>query len=403
MHGAIKLHTSHRSIPPEQTLQHAKALAAKAGIRVVSDITPLDCLGLPVFMSERPGAGLLTYSFGKGVASIESEVGAYMEAIEDYFAHPGNDAVVSRWGTPRDLSGVGTIADPAFEFAPIAERKSDPDQPMLLVRAEDVESGAEGWVPAELVFIRHPNVGASLYGVSTNGLAAGNSVLEASLHAIFELIERDIWSIEFVRNASLRVVDDSLPPEAREVVETATRNGLGFVIRTVPNDYGMPFFATFLFDPEKPLHRFFNGGWGCHLDRRIALMRAVTEAAQSRAASLHGGRELPEWNGPGAESDGVRAQMDSISGEIPAIRFEDIPEPGAAASLAAQWDATLGCLRRVIDRPVYRVVYTAEEGPIHVVRLVVPTMEHFSKFTMRVGPRLTAELEASAEEMDAVA
>jgi ribosomal protein S12 methylthiotransferase accessory factor len=326
-----------------------------------------------------------------------------MEAIEDYFAHPDNDAVVSRWGTPRDLSGVRGGADPAFEFAPIAERKAGADQPMLLARAADVETGAEGWVPAELVFIRHPNVGASLYGVSTNGLAAGNSVLEASLHAIFELIERDIWSIEFSRNASLRVVDDSLPPQARGVVETAARNGLRFIIRTVPNDYGIPFFATFLFDPRKPVHRLFNGGWGCHLDRRIALTRAVTEAAQSRAASLHGGRELPEWDGPGSEADGVRAQMDSISGDTPAIRFEDIPEVGAAASLAAQWDATLDCLRRVVDRPVYRVVYTPEEGPIHVVRLVVPTLEHFSKFTMRVGPRLTAELETDAEEIDAVA
>ncbi len=400
MSGAIKLHTSHRSIPPEQTLLHAKALAQKAGIRMVSDITPLDCLGLPVFMSERPGAGLLTYSFGKGVAPIESEVGAYMEAIEDYFAHPGNDAVVSRWGTPRELSGVDAAGDPAFAFAPIAERRSTADQPMRLARALDVETGAAGWVPAELVFIRHPDVGASLYGVSTNGLAAGNSVLEASLHALFELIERDIWSIEFVRNAALRVVDDSLPPETREVVETAARNGLRFVIRSVPNDYGTPFFATFLFDPERPLHRFFNGGWGCHLDRRIALTRAVTEAAQSRAASLHGGRELPEWDGPGSEADGVRAQMASISGESPAIRFEDIPEPGAAASLAAQWRETLGCLRRVIDRPVYRVVYTPEEGPIHVVRLVVPTMEHFSKFTMRVGPRLTAELEASVDDAE---
>ncbi|HEY0106913.1 MAG TPA: YcaO-like family protein [Rhizomicrobium sp.] len=403
MSGAIKLHTSHRIVPPEQTLAHAKALAAKAGIRMVSDITPLDCLGLPVFMSERPGAGLLTYSFGKGVAPIESEVGAYMEAIEDYFAHPDNDAVVSRWGTPRDLTGVSADADPAFEFAPIAERRNDPGQPMLLARAEDVETGAEGWVPAELVFIRHPDVGAPLYGVSTNGLAAGNSVLEASLHAIFELIERDIWSIEFVRNGSLRVADDSLPPDAKDVIETAARNGLRFVVRYVPNDYGIPFFATFLFDPKKSLHRFFNGGWGCHLDRRIALMRAVTEAAQSRAASLHGGRELPQWNGPGSEEDGVRAQMDSISGASPAIRFGDIAELGAAATLGAQWDATLRCLRRVIDRPVYRVVYTPPEGPIHVVRLVVPTMEHFSKFTMRVGPRLTAELETSAEEMDTVA
>jgi ribosomal protein S12 methylthiotransferase accessory factor YcaO len=92
--------------------------------------------------------------------------------------------------------------------------------------------------------------------------------------------------------------------------------------------------------------------------------------------------------------------MDSVSSESSAILFGDISEPPAATSLAAQWDATLHCLRQVIDRPVYRVVYTPQEGPIHVVRLVVPTMEYFSRSTMRIGPRLRAELEASANELD---
>jgi len=373
-----------------------------ARIHAVRDITRMDCLGLPVFVSERRPSGTDPYAFGKGCLPIESEVGAYMEAIESHFSEPGVGRVETKWGTSRDLSAADANGDPIFEFAPMLDRRAGPNQPLLLARARDVNSGDEGWIPAELVFNPSPDVGTVLYGASSNGLASGNSVLEASVHALFELIERDIWSIEFVRNVSVRVIDDSLPPETRVTIETAARNGLRFVIRTVPNDYGMPFCAAFLFDPQKPLHRFFNGGWGCHLDRRIALTRAVTEAAQSRAAALHGGREMPLWNGPGYEADGIRAQMDLVSDESSAIRFEDIPEPGAVASLAAQWDATLDCLRRVIDRPVYRVVYTPEEGPIHVVRLVVPLLEHFSRSTMRMGPRLRAELETSANELDEI-
>ena len=396
--GVNRLHTSIRAAAPEHTLRLAKSWAQAARIRAVSDITHLDCLGVPVFVSERDGALSDGFTFGKGLAAIESEIGAHMEAIEYHFAEPGTAELETRWGTPRDLSCAPNGADAIFEFAPILGRRAAPDQRLLLARAHDVESGAPAWIPAELVFNPAPDVGATLYGASSNGLASGNSVEEASLHALFELIERDIWSIEFVRNASLRVAEAGLPPQIRDIAQTASRNGLRLVVRTVPNDFGMPFFAAFLFDPARPEQRFFNGGWGCHLDRRIALMRAVTEVAQSRAAYLHGGRAAPQWDGPGDEAQGVRAQMDLVSREHPQVAFADIPGPECAGSIAAQWAQAVASLRHVVDRPIYRVIYTPEGAPLHVVRLVVPLLENFSKATMRVGPRLQAALEADADE-----
>jgi ribosomal protein S12 methylthiotransferase accessory factor len=66
--------------------------------------------------------------------------------------------------------------------------------------------------------------------------------------------------------------------------------------------------------------------------------------------------------------------------------------------LPAQWEAAASRLRRVIDRPIYRVVYTPSEGPLHVVRLIVPLLEHFTRSTMRIGPRMQAELRALAEQ-----
>lgn len=392
-----RLHTSIRAAAPEHTLGLAKSWAQAARIRAVSDITHLDCLGVPVFVSERDGALSDGFTFGKGLAAIESEIGAHMEAIEYHFAEPGTAEVETRWGTPRDLDCAPDGADAIFEFAPILNRHAASDQRLLLARAHDVQTAAPAWIPAELVFNPAPDVGAELFGTSSNGLASGNSVEEASLHALFELIERDIWSIEFVRNASLRVAEEGLPPQIRDIAQTASRNGLRLVVRTVPNDFGMPFFAAFLFDPARPEQRFFNGGWGCHLDRRIALMRAVTEVAQSRAAYLHGGRAAPEWDGSGDEAQGVCAQMDLVSREHPSVAFADIPEPERANSIAAQWTQAVACLRRVVGRPIYRVVYTPEEGPLHVVRLVVPLLENFSKATMRVGPRLQAALESDAD------
>jgi ribosomal protein S12 methylthiotransferase accessory factor len=392
------LHTSTRVVSPRITLRHAKVLAEMAGVHAVHDITAMDCLGVPVFISERPGAACTAYTFGKGCFPIDSEVGAYMEAIETWFSEPGVARIETRWGSPSKLSGVRADCDPILEFAPKFDYRAAPDRTLLLARAEDVESGAAGWIPAELVFNPAPPDVDTLYGSSSNGLASGNTVLEASIHALYELIERDIWSIEFVRSRSAKVFDEGLPFHVRKIVEAAVRNGLRLVIRTVPNDYGIPFFAAFLFDPSKFDSRFFNGGWGCHHERGTALMRAVTEAAQSRAAVLHGGRELKRSDDPDADAERVEQQIETVSNAAQSIQFEDIPEQPPAPSLAAQWAAAVNCLRRVVDRPIYRVIYTPSEGPLHVVRLVVPLLEHFTRSTMRIGPRMRAELEARTGE-----
>jgi ribosomal protein S12 methylthiotransferase accessory factor len=402
--GVERLHTSVRIVAARTTLGHAKAWAKLAQIHAVTDITAMDRLGVPIFVSERLRSATDPYAFGKGCLPIESEVGAYMEAIESYFSEPGVAQIETRWGWPSELSGVGEGSDPILEFAPKLDRRAAPDQALLLARAQDVESGAEGWIPAELAFNPAPDVGTPLYGSSSNGLASGNSVLEASIHALYELIERDIWSIEFIRNRSARVTGEGLPCEVHNIVETAARNGLRLVMRYVPNDYGIPFFAAFLFDPDNLERRFFNGGWGCHHERRIALTRAVTEVAQSRLAFLHGGREPERWYDPLAEADRVKQHIVTASSKTPSIRFEDIPErPVAAAPLAAQWAAAVNSLRRVIDRPIYRVIYTPPEGPLHVVRLVVPRLEHFSRSTMRIGCRMQAELEARTNEIEEIA
>ncbi|HET6893411.1 MAG TPA: YcaO-like family protein, partial [Pyrinomonadaceae bacterium] len=234
---------SMRSLAPETTLLYAKQLAAIAGISEVTDITDLDVLGVPVFVSVRPQARGEAFTFGKGLRPVDAEVGAYMEALEFFFAEPGGGNVSTRWGTARDVAGREHADDAILDFVPLLQREVDLDGALLLVSVQDLESGVERAIPAELIYYPAPDVGESLFGSSTNGLASGNSLLEATIQALLELIERDIWSFEYVRGASKLVETASLPDNVREMVERAERNGLQFKIRTIPNDYGMPFFA----------------------------------------------------------------------------------------------------------------------------------------------------------------
>ena len=381
-----------RSLPPETTLLHARQWAATAGISEVTDITELDVLGVPVFVSVRPQARGDAFTFGKGLCAVDAEVGAYMEALEFYFAEPGTGNVSTRWGSAREVAGLAD--DSILDFVPLLEREVDLDGPLLLASVRNVESGDECLIPAELIYYPAPDVGQSLFGSSTNGLASGNSVLEATIQALLELIERDIWSFEFVRRASKLVEAASLPDNVREIVERAEQNGLQLKIRTIPNDYGIPFFAVFLFDLNNPSRKTFNGGWACDLDRDRALVRAVTEAAQSRVAFIHGGRKV-KTTADEQEAELVRQHIMGVSDARQQTSLTEIPDLALAGTLEQKLDALIERLRRVVQEPIYRVVLTPPESPLQVVRVVVPLLENLKETRVRVGCRLKATIEAS--------
>jgi ribosomal protein S12 methylthiotransferase accessory factor len=391
---------SMRSLAPETTLLYAKQLATTAGISEVRNITDLDILGVPVFVSVRPQARGETVTFGKGLRRVDAEVGAYMEALEFFFAEPGIGDVSTRWGSPREVAGRERADDAILDFVPLLQREVDLDGSLLLASVRDLESGDECSIPAELIYYPAPDVGQSLFGSSTNGLASGNSVLEASIQALLELIERDIWSFEFVRGASKLVETASLPDEVREIVERAERNGLQLKVRTIPNDYGMPFFAAFVFDLNNPSRKTFNGGWACDLDRDRALVRAVTEAAQSRVAFIHGGRKVPTSRVDSQEQEAnlVRRHMVGVSDPRQQMLLSDIPDLAIAGTLQQKLDAVIERLRRVVQQPIYRVVFTPPESPLQVVRVVVPLLENLKETRVRVGRRLKATIDASGAQ-----
>ena len=390
---------SRRSVAPETTLLNARQWAGTAGISEVRDITDLDILDVPVFASERPQARGDAVTFGKGLRSIDAEVGAYMEALEFFFAEPGIGSVSTRWGSPRDVSGQERADDAILDFVPLLGREVDLDGPLLLASVRNLESGVECAIPAELIFYPAPDVGQSLFGSSTNGLASGNSLLDATIQALLELIERDIWSFEFVRCASKLVEAVSLPDDVREIVERAERNGLQLKIRTIPNDYGMPFFAAFVFDLNNPRRKTFNGGWACDLDRDRALVRAVTEAAQSRVAFIDGRRKV-RTTPAGFESDAqrqeeklLRQHMQGVSDPREQILLTDIPDLAVVGTLEQKLDAVIERLRGVVQEPIFRVAFTTPESPLQVVRVVVPLLENLKESRVRVGRRLKVAID----------
>src|SRR6266404_5847872 len=386
-----------RTVAAETTLLYAKQWAATAGISEVRDITDLDILGVPVYASVRPQARAEAFTFGKGLRPVDAEVGAYMEALEFFFAEPGIGRVSTRWGSARNVSGQERADDAILDFVPLLQREVDLDGSLLLASVRNLESGDECAIPAELIYYPAPDVGQSLFGSSTNGLASGNSLLEASIQALLELIERDIWSFELVRSSSRLVDPASLPDNVREIVERAEQHGLELKVRTVPNDYDLPFFVAFVFDLNNPRRRTFNGGWACDVNRDMALVGAVTEAAQSRVAFIHGGRKVTSSQLVDSTSDEtklVRQHMQGVSDSRQKISLTDIPDLAFVGTLEQQLELVISRLRRVVQEPIYRVVFTPPESPLQVVRLVVPLLENLKENKVRVGRRLKAGIDA---------
>src|SRR5215213_2403682 len=118
---------SMRSLAPETTLLYARQLAATAGIGEVRDITAMDVLGVPVYVSVRPQARADAVTFGKGLRPVDAEVGAYMEALEFFFAEPEIGAISTHWGSPREVAGHERAEDAILDFVPLLQREVDLD------------------------------------------------------------------------------------------------------------------------------------------------------------------------------------------------------------------------------------------------------------------------------------
>jgi ribosomal protein S12 methylthiotransferase accessory factor len=403
----IELHTSLRSAPPEDTLLRARAFGARLGISRVTDITRLDRVGIPVFASIRPAAveGSLCVNAGKGVRPIEAEVGAWMEAIEFACAEPDAAGLEVRLATARKVLDGDIRPEAILDFCPIMRRYIDLDAPLACVEAEELAGGGTTLVPAELVllpYVKRPGTGN--FGSHSNGLASGNTVAEATVHALFELIERDVRSFEAIRDDARAVSLSRVPPAIQAMVSRMEAAGLAVGVRTQGNPFHIPYFEAALWEPHSRTTLFLNGGYGCHLVPEIALLRALTEAAQSRLSYIHAGRDdLVDRYAALAAVPEEELAADAEAQFALHVAGDGSPEftGGWDGAVPGSIDEALSTImERLLQaelRHVCRVVYTRPSDPVQVVRVIVPGLEYFTESSRRVGPRLARFSKAQRE------
>jgi ribosomal protein S12 methylthiotransferase accessory factor len=299
-----------RSTNPTETLRRITPLLGLAGITRLADITGLDPIAVPVFQAVRPNSRNISLSIGKGLTRDQAKVSALMEAFETHHAEEVSQPTVrATLGSmrrelgydPYSLAVVRSTIGCArrdIDYDPFMPPTGRPgflsDQtPVDWVSATDLSTGACTWVPkqlCELNFCVEERLCMPLFRASSNGLASGNSVVEALVHGLCEVVERDcVWRNDSAWADQERCIAPATvnSPAAQRLLRRFAQTRLKTQIVDLTGPTGLACFEVYLSDPDCAAYK----GFGCHPCRHTALLRALTEAAQSRLAHIAGTRD----------------------------------------------------------------------------------------------------------------
>lgn len=367
---------THRARSPEATLALITPLLARFGVTRAADVTGLDLIGIPTYCAIRPRGLTLQVSNGKGLRPVDAKVSALMEAIELHHAEHPPPAMHVASAVELRASGARVALDELCGVRPEARGAVGAMRRQPWVSGAELLSGEPAWLPASAVYAMSPTT----FDWSSNGLASGNTLTEATLHAALEVIERDTLSQlcvgDDVQLEQCPVVGlaETRHDEVAELRDRIAAAGLELVVLRAPSDLPVTTYMAVLIDPQPfaPATTT-NVGFGAHLSPVVAVCRAITEAAQSRLTFIHASREdMPRLAyGAGASQAAIR---DALSG-LEADEGLDEARDAAGETLEADLAKVLGALgaEGSAERApaVYRARLTDGTVGVEVVKVMV--------------------------------
>jgi ribosomal protein S12 methylthiotransferase accessory factor len=242
-----------------------------------------------------------------------------------------------------------------------------------------------GYLPTSCCYLSYVQPAAEHHGVGcSNGNAAGSTLEEAILQGFFEVVERDavaIWWYNQVRRPAVDL-DAFAHPVLRRVVAFLRERGRDLWVLDVTSDLGIPVFAAISRSTRGP--EAITLGFGAHLDPEVALLRAVTEQAQTLAALL------PDGGAPGVRLDFIDdpATLDWLTTATLAAQGYLVPETDTRPRGPRDFEERAsGDLREdilhcqaLVERLGMELLVLDQTRPeigLPVVKVFVPGMRHF--------------------------
>ncbi len=349
-------------------------------------------------------AGLRSMSVGKGMSKNQAMASGMCEAVE---RHSG----VFEGYEPRQLSSFEALGEKAIHpnscmlFSPLQYKDRNainagkskfnhvPEpfedlglkmewSPVWSLTHERVK-----YLPTQYLYYgyRYPDgtKNPDYFNACSNGSASGNTLEEAVLQGFFELVERDcvaLWWYNMLKKPAVDI-DSFEEPYFTELIQYYGSLNRSIWVLDITSDLAIPcFVAISKRTDQKEAHMIF--GFGCHLDARSALQRAMTEMNQSLPQVIQlfdkntprdfGDDEAVTWwktatceNQPYMAPDpGLPVKK---KGNYPAIQFTDILDEILVCQTRVE---KLGMEMLVLDQ-------TRPDIGVNVAKVIVPGLRHF--------------------------
>ena len=359
---------THRAATPAATWRRFAPATKRAGITRIAELTGLDTLGIPVFAAIRPMGRSLSTQQGKGLTAEAARVSALMESLETWTAEQVRPTVR---GAYRALAKRRRVVD--VRRLPRPRGKLDLGARWDWVEGVELVTGEPILVPAQAVTLDTTFTNPAVFDVSSNGLASGNVLVEAIVHGLCEVIERDAEAAWRRGGGDRRLVLDSLPE--RSLVDRIVASGARVIVWDLASRVGLcAIGCAIVEDPREPAWRALGvyQGFGAHSDPAIAIARALTEAAQTRVTYIAGGRDdfFPADYARATDRE-LLAQMWASLPDGEPVMFDELPSH-PARSLGDELEQLIALVRAAGFDEVIAVDLTHPKLRVPVVKVIVP-------------------------------
>jgi ribosomal protein S12 methylthiotransferase accessory factor len=270
---------------PAETIAWVRERIGRLDMNVLAKTVRIDTgrLDIPVFIS-LCGEDATRFTgtkkqMGKGATPQQSEASALMEVMERFsffwFIHQFPFPTYRQ----RDLNGVAVSVEALKKSVYDTQTPDDlcrsflEDLPLRWVKAHNLTLGREQWAPIDW-----------FYQINEyNGPAAGNTIEEAILQSLCEVVERHVGSI--ISNDCLITpeidIESLRDPASIELVNKFQAKGIRIFLRDFSLDTGIPTVGALAYDPStfpEKSEIVFTAGTSSNPEK--ALCRALTEIAQ---------------------------------------------------------------------------------------------------------------------------